>query len=59
MYSYDETTKRTTRLKRDYFDPLSLSDNAIYSVYKDRDNGLWVGTYFGGINYVSLVQNRV
>lgn len=58
LYSYDETTKRTTRLKRDYFDPLSLSDNAIYSVYKDRDNGLWVGTYFGGINYVSLVQNR-
>ena len=58
LYNYDETTKRTTRLKRDYFDPLSLSDNAIYSVYKDRDNGLWVGTYFGGINYVSLAQNR-
>lgn len=55
---YDETTKHTTRLMRDYFDPLSLSDNAIYAVYKDRDNGLWVGTYFGGINYVSLVQNR-
>lgn len=58
LYIYDEMTKRTTRLKRDYFDPLSLSDNAIYAVYKDRDNGMWVGTYFGGVNYVSLAQNR-
>lgn len=58
LYLYDEMTQRTSRLKRDYFDPLSLSDNAIYAVYKDRDNGMWVGTYFGGVNYVSLAQNR-
>ena len=55
---FDETTKQTSRVKRDYFDPLSLSDNAVYSVFKDRDNGLWVGTYFGGVNYVSLDQSR-
>ncbi|MDR2145959.1 MAG: response regulator [Tannerella sp.] len=33
------------------FDPYSLSDNAIYSMYKDREGGLWIGTYFGGVNY--------
>ncbi|WP_321436198.1 two-component regulator propeller domain-containing protein [uncultured Bacteroides sp.] len=32
-------------------DPYSLSDNAIYSLYKDREGGMWIGSYFGGINY--------
>lgn len=32
-------------------DKYALSDNAIYSLYKDREGGIWVGTYFGGINY--------
>ncbi len=34
-------------------DPTSLSDKFIYPVYKDREGGLWVGTYYGGVNYVS------
>lgn len=31
----------------------SLSDNAIYTIYKDKEGGLWVGSYFGGVNYIS------
>ncbi len=33
-------------------DKWSLSDNAIHSIYKDRDAGIWIGTFFGGINYL-------
>lgn len=29
----------------------SLSHNSIYSLYKDMQGGIWVGTYFGGANY--------
>lgn len=58
LYLYDETTKHTTKLQKDYFDLFSLSDNAVYSIYKDAENGLWIGTYFGGVNYVSLSQTR-
>jgi ligand-binding sensor domain-containing protein/signal transduction histidine kinase/DNA-binding response OmpR family regulator len=32
-------------------DPFSLSDNAIYSICPDREGGIWVGTFFGGVNY--------
>lgn len=31
----------------------SLSDNAVYSISKDREGGIWIGTYFGGVNYIS------
>ena len=32
-------------------DPYSLSDNAVYSLCKDREGGIWIGSYFGGVNY--------
>ena len=28
----------------------SLNDNAVYSVYCDAEDNLWVGTFFGGVN---------
>jgi len=40
-----------TNLKKKFLDPYSLSDNAIYSLYRDREGNMWVGTFFGGVNY--------
>ena len=31
--------------------PYPISDDAITTLYKDREGGIWVGTYFGGVNY--------
>ena len=31
----------------------SLSDNAVFCITEDRDGGVWIGTYFGGVNYYS------
>jgi signal transduction histidine kinase/CheY-like chemotaxis protein len=35
------------------FDPTlaSINDNAIYKVFKSRENVMWLGTYFGGLNF--------
>ncbi|MBD0289094.1 MAG: hybrid sensor histidine kinase/response regulator, partial [Flavisolibacter sp.] len=38
-------------LKKKFLDPYSLSDNAIYTLYKDAEGGIWAGTFFGGLNY--------
>lgn len=32
-------------------DPYSLADNALYSIYRDTEGGMWIGSYFGGLNY--------
>lgn len=29
----------------------SLSHSSVFSVYKDRQGTIWVGTYYGGVNY--------
>jgi signal transduction histidine kinase/ligand-binding sensor domain-containing protein/DNA-binding response OmpR family regulator len=34
-------------------DPYSLSNQFIYPIMKDKEGGLWIGTYYGGVNYVS------
>ncbi len=40
-------------LQKSYNDDYSLSDNAIHMLLKDREEGVWVGTFFGGINYLA------
>ena len=32
--------------------PTTLSDKAIYAIYKSKEGIMWVGTYFGGLNIV-------
>ena len=51
LYIIDLLTERHQNLKHSYNDPYSLSDNAIHSLYQDREGGIWVGTFFGGVCY--------
>jgi len=48
---YNSDTKKFKRLRKNYNDPYSVSDNAVYTFCKDREGGVWAGTYFGGVNY--------
>tara|TARA_R110001583_G_scaffold23749_7_gene87294 strand:- start:1147 stop:5118 length:3972 start_codon:yes stop_codon:yes gene_type:complete len=51
LYIYNLVNSTYVNLKKNYNNPFSLSDNAIYSLTLDNEDGVWVGTYFGGINY--------
>jgi ligand-binding sensor domain-containing protein len=51
LYIYNLRLGKYVHLRSSINDPYSLSDNAIYSLCKDREGGIWIGSYFGGINY--------
>ncbi|MFT4155634.1 ligand-binding sensor domain-containing protein [Parafilimonas sp.] len=51
LFIYNSQTGNISNLQKHYNNPYSLSDNAIYTVHKDKEGGVWAGTYFGGINY--------
>jgi ligand-binding sensor domain-containing protein/signal transduction histidine kinase/DNA-binding response OmpR family regulator len=53
IYIYDLKDGSVKRLQKNDNDQYSLSDNAVYTLYKDREGGVWAGTYFGGLNYYS------
>lgn len=43
----DSKTSKSTTFKHNPADPSSLSDDKVYSIYRDRKNNLWVGTING------------
>lgn len=51
IYIYNTSTKKIINVKKSLTDSYSISDNAVYTFTKDKEGGIWAGTYFGGINY--------
>lgn len=53
IYIYDDQSGKITHLKKQYDNGYTLSDNAVYSLCRDKEGGIWSCTYFGGVNYYS------
>ena len=51
LYIYDFTGKQVINLRKDLSTPNTISDNAIYALCKDKQAGIWAGTYFKGVDY--------
>ncbi len=56
IFIWKTNTQTFTHLKKRFLDPYSLSDNALYALCKDREGGVWAGSYFGGVNYWSAAN---
>jgi len=52
IYIYNISNGSVTHLQKEFDNPYSVSDNVVFTFCKDREGGLWVGTYLGGINYL-------
>jgi signal transduction histidine kinase/ligand-binding sensor domain-containing protein/DNA-binding response OmpR family regulator len=55
LYIYDLDAKAFEFYGRSFI-PVEkgLNDKAIYSIFRSSDDLMWIGTYFGGVNYTSL-----
>jgi signal transduction histidine kinase/ligand-binding sensor domain-containing protein len=51
IYIYNLISRQISHITKQYNNPYGLSDNAIYTFCKDKEGGIWAGTYFGGLNY--------
>ncbi|MBI2729340.1 MAG: histidine kinase [Sphingobacteriales bacterium] len=51
IFIYNTISGQSVNLKKQYNNPYSVSDNAVYTLCRDKEGGIWAGTYFGGINY--------
>lgn len=50
LHKYNPYTDRFTVYQQDLL-PGSLSHSSVFSVYIDAQETIWVGTYYGGVNY--------
>ncbi len=58
VYIYNPNIKKCWHLGKRADDPYAMTDNAVYKVCKDKSGGMWLGTFFGGLNYCSLENAR-
>jgi signal transduction histidine kinase/ligand-binding sensor domain-containing protein len=58
IYIYNLATNASVNLRKRAGDPYSISDNAVYTICKDNQGGIWAGTFFGGLNYYSKENAR-
>jgi len=58
LYLYNLASHKSINLKKQIGDPYAISDNAVYTVCRDQNGGIWAGTFFGGINYYSRENAR-
>lgn len=56
LYIYDLAKDKYVRINKRTQDPYSISTNNLYTLFKDNENGIWIGTYSGGINYYTPFQ---
>ena len=53
---YNLRDRISTYLKKQRSNPWALSDNAVYTLCKDKENSIWAGTYFGGVNHYAVAN---
>lgn len=53
LFQVDPFTGESTLYTNERNAPQSLSNKFVYPLIKDHENGLWIGTYYGGVNYVA------
>jgi len=58
IYIYNLATNTSQNLRKRAGDPYSMPDNAVYTVCRDNEGGMWAGTYFGGLSYFSKNNAR-
>ena len=50
---------RITGYRHDDADPYSLSHDNVYSVHEDPGGRIWVGTFNGGLNYITEENGKI
>lgn len=58
LFIYNISNKSITNLRKSLTNEYSIADNAIYSLAKDKEGGMWVGSFFGGISYLPKEYTR-
>jgi ligand-binding sensor domain-containing protein/signal transduction histidine kinase/DNA-binding response OmpR family regulator len=53
LYVYDELQHKCVNYTQSFDNnPKKLNDKAVYSAFTAADGSVWLGTYFGGVNYI-------
>ena len=60
LVQYDRMTNQWRMLSEVENPVRRTAERFVYGIMRDREDGLWIGTYYGGVNYIpsSAMRNR-
>lgn len=58
LYVFDADRRRVVFHENATADDGALSHSSVRRMFADRDGGIWLGTYFGGLNYYHPLSNQ-
>lgn len=58
LADYDVKNRTFLLYRQDETNPRGLSDQFVYPIIRDHEGGTWIGTYYGGVNYLSPTTKR-
>lgn len=58
IYIYNLLDQSIVNLRKSLTNEFTIADNAVYSLTKDREGGMWAGAFFGGISYLPKEYTR-
>ena len=54
VFVYNKKTGKSVNYTQSFSSqPQTLSDKSVYSIYISKEQIVWIGTYFGGVNYTN------
>lgn len=59
LFIYNYADNSYSHFREDSRNPqTTLLDDAVYCIFKSKENLMWIGTFFGGVNYTNLKDNN-
>jgi len=52
IYIYNMIDKSIVNLRKSLTNEYTIADNAVYTLSKDSEGGIWLGSFFGGVDYL-------
>lgn len=52
LFVIDEKHNTISHLREEITNPHSLGDNVVEKIYEDKEGGVWISSYFGGVSYL-------
>jgi len=58
LFIIHEESQLVYHIKEDPLNSHSISNNFVEKIYQDKEGGVWIGTNFGGVNYLPNRNNK-
>lgn len=58
VFIWNRNNQSVTNLKKSLTNEYSIADNAVYCLVKDKEGGMWAGSFFRGVSYLPKEYTR-